>query len=117
MKKKNCHIKRVSSLVLAFWATAIGPSLCLAGVLTHPCEPHASQDCSHESACAEDPCGQVVKAQDDSAQTSPQLKVSPFPPALLVESGLPAESHRVAEIDPPRKPQLPFPNSDIPLRV
>lgn len=115
--KMDSRMKRASTLLLAFWATAIAPSLCLAGVLTHPCEPHASQDCRHEPACVEDPCGQILKIQHDPRTDSPQLVISDIPRGFLVESDLPLESHRTDEVEPPRKPHLPFPSSDIPLRV
>ena len=67
-------------ILVATWAMAAGPTLCLAGVLDHACAPelHAEPcgadhddaedhcgDCNHESDCQNDPCVQVVRQDED----------------------------------------------------
>ncbi len=69
--------RRLWTLTIAAWALVGLPTLCTAGVLTHPCEPEESHQpvqhthdeneggCHHESDCAQDPCEIAVTRPSD----------------------------------------------------
>ena len=110
-------MKRSALILTGFWAVLISPSLCVAGLLKHPCEPHPSSDCSHEPGCAEDPCGQLIKPQENSHSSVVLPVVSSFWFIVTIELPPRAELHSSGPTEPPRGLHLPFPPSDVPLRV
>lgn len=131
-------VLRVLNLVVACWALQISPSLCLAGVLTHPCNPiidstcatnvhedlHHDQpnsdpgSCSHEDNCNADPCqdGPVVKDEADQTlgveSSVPALPGSDAPGISLSQ----LEPHSSSD-GPPNRPRLPLHQSDLPLLI
>jgi len=64
--------RRIACILLTLWALFVMPSLCLAGILQHPCESeasshhdHSSPDdhdsgCGHEDDCSDDPCSRMT---------------------------------------------------------
>jgi len=100
--------------------TSLLPALCLGGVIEHPCGD-CTEDafCSHEEGCLADPCADAAVRQ--SAQDSggaPLLQPCPapaglsryFPPSSL---GFPTGICP----PPPRKKNLPIPESGLPLLI
>lgn len=131
-------VLRVLNLAVACWALHISPSLCLAGVLTHPCTPTTSgtiattcygdQDhdqpnsdpgsCSHEDNCNSDPCheGPIVKeGGDQTLAVAPLLPVLPGFNTTGVSLAPLAPWHN--SDGPPNRPQLPLHQSDLPLLI
>jgi len=127
-------VLRVLNLVVACWALQISPALCLAGVLTHPCNPnedrtcatscHSKPDrdlpvsgsCSHEDNCNADPCqdSPVVKdGGDHSLGDATSLAALPgftAPGISLARHDIQTNSN-----GPPNRPRLPLHQSDLPL--
>ena len=103
-------------------------SLCVAGVLHHPCyhEPesdyHHEAPCSHEQSCPQDPCSMVAVARwnrlvgdSDGETIRPGQAVPVFIALVWAESQAlqPSADHlRLALLRP-----LPFPPSDVPLLI
>ena len=131
-------VLRLVNLVVACWALHISPSLCLAGVLTHPCgslgksagvtachgeKDHARTDsrsgtCTHEENCNSDPCQESPVVKDGGDQT---FGVATFLPALpgvsLPEISLArVETHSYSDASP-NLPRLSLHQSDLPLLI
>lgn len=53
-------MKTIVLTILTCWAFFVASALCFAGVVEHACEAcEVGVSCGHESACADDPCGEV----------------------------------------------------------
>jgi hypothetical protein len=59
---------RIAAILITTWGLVISPSLCVSGLLLHPCDqdPASHQDegtpHSHNSTCPDDPCSSTVGA-------------------------------------------------------
>ena len=119
---------RTVSILLVVWSLTATRSLCIAGVLHHPCHhgpeaDHQHEDpCSHEQSCSQDRCSMVAVARrdrpvgdSDSKPIHPGQAVPVFIALVWAESQTlqPSADHlRLALLRP-----LPFPSSDIPLLI
>lgn len=119
---------RTVSILLVVWSLTATRSLCVAGVLHHPCdhEPesgHQHEDPSpHEQSCLQGPCSMVAVARwdrlvgdSDGEPIDPGQVVPVFIALVWAESQTlqPNADHlRLALLRP-----LPFPSSDIPLLI
>ena len=119
---------RAVSILLVVWSLTAVRSLCVAGVLQHACyhEPeadhHHEDPCSHEQSCAQDPCSMVAVARwerlvgdSDGEVIHPSQPVPVFvalvwPESQTLQSN--ADYWRLALLR-----LLPFPPSDVPLRI
>lgn len=120
------------AILLPVWTLVLLPALCTAGVVTHPCAPHESNQpaheshgddesgCSHESNCSQDPCRGLAarnEGQDSLAQALAAELV------FVAELWLPSyESERCDSISAVPSlifalPDLPCPESVMPLLI
>mgnify|MGYP001163268372 CR=1 FL=1 len=121
---------RVFRLSLILWSLALMPSLCVGGVIGHPCSTSSApshpagseQDgsCDHETGCEADPCSVVVVRGDEF--DAGQLTAVDLVPLTLVECPCDLESDN--QISRPLRSDLrlhlynlPFPQADIPLLI
>ena len=91
----------ILTIAVAAWALVGLPSLCTAGVLTHPCAPesavHPDQEhghdhdenpgesqCQHESDCAQDPCSELTIRNDSDELPIPTDELHPCADAVPV---------------------------------
>jgi hypothetical protein len=106
---------RESILILVIAAGVLAaPLLCAVGVSAHECVCDTVDCCDDETFCEKDPCTDGYQRenwrQDEiSAAVAPQALtgLTPDPRRGLEDS---------ASAVPPR-PNLPFPDSDLPLRI
>lgn len=123
--------RRLWTITIASWALVGLPSLCTAGVLTHPCEPEESHHpvrhshdeneggCHHESDCAQDPCSELtVRIDRDDSQSvlcNSVLLASEFlPPSDCTEHDILFCRVRIVIL---RLPHLPCHESVLPLLI
>jgi len=128
-------VLRVLNLVVACWALQISPSLCLAGLLTHPCNPNEdrtcatssshsernhdqpdSGSCSHEDECNADPCqdSPVVKDGGDHP-LGDATSLAALPGFTAPSISLARHEIHTCSNGPPNRPRLPLHQSDLPL--
>ncbi len=111
---------RITASLLLVWALLLGPALCLGGLLEHACDCGEDIQCQHEESCADDPCASVTRPRDQDAGTALEFEASADPvassiwviqvcPAGRWWSSLPPP--------PPDRSNLPYAQSDRPLRV
>ena len=97
------------------------PMLCLSGVLLHHCECGSEAQCGHEEDCSTDPCKIVIAASKNQAGSFAGVVVSCLPVAgsmtAMVEPLAGRALLSTGPIQIQKKPNLPFPSSDIPLLV
>lgn len=117
----------------------LAPALCAAGVLTHPCECSegveecgsccasdeelgcdcVDEGCSHDG-CDNDPCGATAAAEKGRTQPRVpvfEIAVLGLPDLLQKDRSAPGESLTASSGPPGLARNLPYPPSDIPLRV
>ncbi|MCH7719856.1 MAG: hypothetical protein IH988_02540 [Planctomycetes bacterium] len=107
------------AIVLFTAALLAIPVLCMAGAAAHACECGEFSECGHEAACSSDPCASILTRP---RQVSADVATSIGAPA---ECAVLATDDGDATLQPARKPRpespsdegLPFPRSDIPLRI
>lgn len=128
---------RLLNLAAAIWVLHIAPTLCLAGVLTHPCVPAAERvcesthcdeadhvaesskagSCSHESNCDFDPCQTpVIRAGGEMTV----VELGPLVCTMIVradDAPMQAQALLVQPSDPPDIPALPLFASALPLLI
>jgi hypothetical protein len=108
-------IFRTTTLIALFCSISVVPLLCTAGVTEHGCVCETSECCTDEATCEPDPCDVVYQkeARREHDQGEPSVVV---PPLAGIEISVTGE-------DPPAvSPRynccnLPYPSSDLPLRV
>lgn len=95
------------------------PALCMAGAAEHACECGEFAACGHEAACSSDPCSSILTRP---RQLSTEIATSFSVPAACVvlaaddvDSTLQPAWNPHPESSPDGR--LPFPHSDIPLRI
>ncbi|MBU0719181.1 MAG: hypothetical protein KJ749_13100 [Planctomycetes bacterium] len=119
---------RTVSILLVVWSLTATRSLCVAGVLHHPCdhEPesdyHHEDPSSHEQSCPQDPCRMVAIPRWDrligdsdgevinAGQAVPMLIALVWAESRTLQPS--ADHLRLAPLRP-----IPFPPSDIPLLI
>ena len=127
-------VYRMTNLVIACWALQVSPALCLAGVLSHACDPQVEGagvahcidegnheqpepgSCSHEDNCNTDPCqdGRVIK--DGGTPFSwDGMVLSALPGFLTCVVAQGTHVARVCSEVPAHRPRLPLNPSDLPL--
>lgn len=132
-------IQRTLLLLTAVWAFALSPVLCMAGLMSHACEPHDDhadavqaacvddasacethdEPCSHESDCSSDPCRLNVTANNpgrDVLETVVNAGIFVELPVRAVSSN---ELLRGCLAAPPRArgPAFVIHTSDLPLLI
>ncbi|HNO77510.1 MAG TPA: hypothetical protein PKN33_05560 [Phycisphaerae bacterium] len=134
--------RKLLNLILACWALQISPALCLAGVISHPCDPAANDtcqhenqtsdrslesdhpanepdgSCSHEDDCSADPCQQVAatnNARVDSPHEQIPVLVAIGSETCAIDSTLPSTLIHTAPS--PHRLCLPAHASDLPLLI
>lgn len=129
-------IFRLLHIAVPCWVFLVSPTLCLTGVLAHPCKPdstenasfscHADQhsthskptsgNCSHETQCEDDPCNDdLVIREAHELKTSTDL-LPHFLASRATDDGI-AAAVFVSEREPLRESGLPFHQSDLPLLI
>ena len=98
----------------------LAPALCAGGLLEHACECESEAACQHEESCPDDPCASFVRRSETRPAASPALEL-PWVPIFLAERE-PELAHRSWDPScagpPPRlRPNLPYAESDRPLRL
>ncbi len=117
----------------------VSPALCVAGVLSHPCEPdesapcsdfdHDSEhpessshpesgSCSHEGDCDSDPCQQLTVTKEARTQDSELANLS-LPLSILAASVANVAALGVDQLVASAPPLLSLPvyESDLPLLI
>ena len=107
-------------ILMALWTLVFVMPLCVGGVVHHSCEYDRAADCSHESACAQDPCALKVVSGDSSLKLTQHHLVSvPLVPVLLAAvPSLLAPGREAATLMAvlPRQRQL-YPQGTFPLLI
>ena len=104
------------------------PVLCVAGVLEHPCDCGGTADCAGESGCGHggtcphDPCQRAVITRSDEHTHHAELAASVAQPGVLMDLyPVRATAPPTATAASPARSggllALPFPPSEIPLRI
>ena len=114
------RLRRATKLLCIAAILAI-PALCMAGATSHECDCGQASECSHETGCLTDPCtSMVVRPRHADADADADASTRALIPAAL-EPQSPETGERVVHParapTPPRHKRLPFPQSDIPLRI
>jgi hypothetical protein len=114
-------MSRHITILTAFWALLIVPTFCLSGILLHNCECGQEEQCGHEEDCSTDPCKSVITASRNGAGDFADAVVQ-YPSVSDDITTMIEPSARRVLLGPcplaiQKKPNLPFPSSDIPLLV
>ncbi len=115
--------RRLASLFIVC-ALLLGPALCVGGLLEHhcACDEGSAVECDHDDSCPTDVCTSVVRTEDADADadTSPDFEV-PTPVAIIdvwnVSSAPVGWYGPLPRPMPPDRWNLPFAQSDRPLRI
>jgi hypothetical protein len=132
-------IQRTLLLLTAIWAFALSPVLCMAGLMSHACEPHDDhsdvvrsscvdaacdcdshdEPCSHESDCSSDPCRLNVTAKNPSRDALESIVNASIFVDLPVSTVSSHQLLRGCLSAPPRArgPAFFIHNSDLPLLI
>ncbi len=124
---------RCLHIVMACWSLVALPALCAAGMVGHPCEVRTERDCAdhegasgenghceHESSCPEDPCNLIAVQRaegEDEVVSAPALALTGPAGAAVVAQAAEAAPYAGPPGQDWLTPYLPFPRSDIPLRI
>ncbi len=118
-------------ILLAAWCLASFPPLCIGGMLHDDCfdqqssshkHEHHDESAPHDHSCPEDPCSVAAinmsnpnQRDSDNLFDFPVVRLVPSPIAV-VQSCM-SDYCEPVDCDTARPVQLPFPASDIPLRI
>ena len=109
---------RFTLLALLLWGLLGAPTLCLGGVLLHPCECATTIECDHEEVCDDDPCVNYilpVGAGSFAPATAIPTAILPFGIDLLPAP--PRVKHpRQTVPEALGRDLLPYPPDALPLR-
>jgi hypothetical protein len=124
-------MSRKLAILLVAWSLCVAPSLCVAGVLEHPCEDGAASDCEHGTtthcedkgtcphaeSCPHDPCSALVVTTGVAQLRGPERAPHEAQAAESPEAASASSTGRspLRHLRPIRLKTLPFPSSDIPL--
>jgi hypothetical protein len=117
-------------LSLTVWSLAIMPSLCIGGLIAHPCgarcTPSHSSDveqkgsCDHEANCEADPCS-IASVRSDEFDADWLAAIDHAPLSMTESAGHHEADHQLPALPRPdlrlRGDNLPFPQADIPLLI
>ncbi len=108
-------MSRATFAIVLVGSILVVPLLCTAGVTEHDCICVPTQCCAEEASCEPDPCD-VVYAKECRREKDHDATTVIMPPlagvaALATGEGIPAASGRDTCCN------LPFPYSDLPLRI
>jgi hypothetical protein len=108
--------RALASLALALFMAQ--STLCLAGVLRHPCDDCPGEaSCGHEDDCSDDPCADLAIRPASSTQ-DPELRSALAAPLAVAPLFCQAvELHFPALCAPPTGINLPRHRSDTPLLI
>ena len=109
-----------TAFIVVFTAALLAiPVLCLAGAAAHACECGEFSDCGHEAACSSDPCASILtRPRQASVDVATSISVPAECVALVDDdSDATVQPARTPHPDSPPDAHLPFPRSDIPLRI
>ena len=116
---EDVMLDRTALILAASWAFLVGPTLCRAGLLTHACEPHASDGCGHESDCEHDPCVKHMSVGVSTVRAD-WLDSLNQPLAVTVLDALASDPMLtralIGNAEPPHQ-GLPAPGDCLPLRI
>lgn len=138
LRYQTAMVSRAFILAVACWALQISPALCLAGVLSHPCDARIENEsappsfsasdhdhtesesgtCTHETNCGSDPCqdGPVVK--DGSNRALGIVTAQVALPAINSPKTLRVQLESRADLrGSSNRPHLSFHQSDLPLLI
>ena len=107
------------AIVLFTAALLAIPALCMGGAAEHACECGEFAECGHEAACSSDPCSNILKRpRQVNADVATSIGV-PAACVALAASGVDSTLQPARNPHPESAPdgRLPFPRSDIPLRI
>ena len=126
------------AILVVAWSLSGLPTLCVGGVLAHPCADHEEHcdergpgdhsheesgcshrhECQHESDCGSDPCAGTVARFERSDDCGPLLTLQPLAlPDLLTEAPPTTPVARAAHNAPARDFRLRIHLSDLPLLI
>ena len=91
------------------------PILCAAGVAAHECVCAPVDCCDEEAFCEQDPCDDAYQ-RENGRQTELETAVAAAQPLAGVEHTVDGYDHLAPPASPPSR-NLPFPDSDLPLRI
>lgn len=129
---------RFYGIFLTVWALQGVPVLCAAGLLLHPCDiehpcesrcdhgpddnghdhPAPPEGCGHEQDCPDDPCSDLTVGGERLGRTDDAPVFALAACLSTVDLGdLEAAVAPCPSLARSRGPDLPFPASDVPLRI
>jgi hypothetical protein len=110
---------RLTATILMVWTLLLGPALCMGEVLEHACDCDHDVECEHEENCTTDPCSDVIRWREASESLEPAPTWAPALPPTCEPFQL-ADLSAACDVDPPpraHRQRLPYPPSDVPLRI
>ena len=107
---------RESILILVIVGGVLAaPVLCLAGVAAHECVCDPVECCDEEAFCEQDPCDDAYQRENGRGQDLRAVVAAALPLAG-VEDPVSGQSSAAPSMHPHSR-NLPFPESDLPLRI
>jgi hypothetical protein len=91
------------------------PLLCASGVAEHECVCDPVDCCDEEAFCEQDPCDDAYQ-RENGRQNELETTVAEARPLGGLEHTADSCGHRTPSGIPPSR-NLPFPDSDLPLRI
>ncbi len=112
---------RIHTVAIVLFTAALLaiPTLCMAGAAAHACECGEFSKCGHEATCSSDPCASILaRPRQVSADVATWIG-APTEGVVLVTDDCDAtpQPARKPHSESPPDERLPFPRSDIPLRI
>lgn len=108
---------RTFAVLLAAWTWILAPGLCTAGVLAHGCLCEDQIACAHESDCVTDPCRELAVREPGGARDIVDIVVADWAQWPGERSAATPTLVRSPSLRSSRRPPIPFPPSDRPLRI
>lgn len=105
------------AILLVGWSFVGLPVLCEAGELAHACECAPDAQCGHEDDCHDDPCAGIMASQPPRVRHEFAVTSLPLIAHQDFVNGPEVVSVTLAVFDVPIAATLPFPESDVPLRI
>ena len=108
-------MSRATVIIALVGSILVVPLLCTAGVADHECICTSTECCEEETTCEPDPCDAVYEKQDRRKQDQGVAHCI-IPPLARVAASSPGEG-LLTTCERGTCSNLPYPNSDIPLRI
>ena len=110
-------LTRAATILLTTWSLIGLPTLCEAGGILHPCDCAQEGTGEHESDCPDDPCDSATVTQDRRPRAECVLLLFPATAVLESTPQLPSERGFEQASSCLVVVRLPYPPSDVPLRL